>query len=93
MTPWERFLLGCAGSIAVEVITIYRIYQGNPEKLPSRFRRGGYWVTRVLLVLVAGGLAWVYRGIDNPILAIHIGASAPLIIQAFAQRAPGELTE
>lgn len=88
MNSLERFFLGCAGSVAVEIITLYRIYQSDPEHLPARFHRIGYWAVRICLVLVAGGLAWAYKDIHNPILAIHVGASAPLIIQAFAEQAP-----
>ncbi len=81
------FLCGFAGSVAIEIAALHQIYQAwNPETkgLPERYRKAGFWITRFLLALCAGGLAVAYE-IDKPILAINIGASAPLILNALGQ--------
>jgi CBS-domain-containing membrane protein len=84
MTPKERFIWGFCGSVAVEVITLYQVYHSHPMVVPQRYRRKGFWVVRFFLSIVAGGLALAYD-IDKPLLALNIGASAPLIFQALAQ--------
>ncbi len=87
MSLTTTFLCGFAGSAAVEIATLHQIYQEwTPETkgLPARYKRIGFWVTRFLLALAGGGLALAYE-IDKPILAINIGASAPLIIGALGR--------
>lgn len=84
MRPTEQFLWGVGGSVAVEIITLYQVYHSRNLKFPERYRLIGFWVVRVFLCLIAGGLAVAYA-IDKPILALNIGASAPLIFQALAQ--------
>ncbi len=81
------FLLGAAGSVAIEIATLNEIYQSwTPETtgLPVRYKKVGFWVTRILLAASAGGLALLYE-IDKPVLAVNIGASAPLILRALGQ--------
>ena len=83
---WRIFALGAFGSLAVEAVNIIRAYEaGRP--LSVRYRRPVFIITRVLLAVCGGVLAWAY-GINNNILAIHIGASAPLILQSMAQAPP-----
>lgn len=80
------FLLGVLGSLAVEIVNIVNLYEkGRP--LSTRYKSPVFLVTRLLLAIVGGALAWAYN-IDNNILAIHIGATAPLIMQSLAQLPP-----
>jgi len=83
MTPPHRFLWGFFGSAAVEVITLHQAYTSR-GRTPERYKRIGFWVVRLLLSMIAGGLSVAYN-IDNPILAINIGASTPLIVQTLAR--------
>ena len=76
--------MACFGSLAVEVITYIQAYEGNPQRLPQRYTKKGYWVARVLLAMMAGVLAVAYE-INKPLLAINIGASAPLLYRALAR--------
>jgi len=78
------FFWGCAGSIAVEIITLYSVYQKSKIEIPERYRRVGFYVVRLCLTLLAGGLALAYD-IDKPLLALNIGAATPLLIQTFAE--------
>jgi ABC-type microcin C transport system permease subunit YejE len=84
MTALEQFLWGVGGSVAVEIITLYQVYHSRNIRFPERYRRKGFWAIRLFLCLIAGGLAVAYA-IEKPILALNIGASAPLIFQALAQ--------
>lgn len=87
MNVTTTFLCGFAGSVAIEIAALHQIYQdwtGNTNSLPARYKKVGFWVTRLGLALIAGGLAVAYE-IDKPILAVNIGASAPLILNALGQ--------
>ena len=81
---WLHFWLGAAGSAVIEVVVCLKYYYaGRP--LPRRYRLVGFWVLRTILALAAGGLVWVHRIQDNPLLALNIGASAPAILLSFGQ--------
>src|SRR5580698_526759 len=77
------FLCGFAGSAAVEVVMLHQLMQDGAE-LPERYHKPAFWVVRILLAVVGGGLALAYD-IDKPLLAANIGAATPLIIKAFAE--------
>ncbi len=86
--PWYSiFLCGFVGSCAVEVVTLYHAVSADATDsfvLPSRYKSPVFWVIRLALALVAGGLAVAYE-IDKPLLAINIGAATPLILQSLSQ--------
>ncbi len=84
MTPLETFLWGFAGSAAVEVVTILGYYHTGRVHLPARYRRPGFWITRLILAGLAGSVAIGYE-IDKSILAFNIGAATPLIVTSLAR--------
>ena len=92
MTWVEQFAWGFLGSMAVEVVTLFRLLQRADEAyaLPARYRSVLYWLVRVALAAVGGGLAVAYE-IDNPILAANIGAATPAIVTTLT-RDPGART-
>jgi hypothetical protein len=81
MTPIEQFAWGFLGSVAVEVVALFRLFQKSDGDfvLPGRYRSPLYWIVRVFLAVVGGGLAVAYD-IENPILAANIGAATPAIV-------------
>lgn len=79
----QQFLWGFFGSLAVEIVQIHFLLGGS-RKLPVRYTRPSYWIARLLLALTAGSLAVAYD-IKTPVLALHVGAATPLIVQALAQ--------
>lgn len=81
------FWWGCVGSAAVELIAVVRIHESG-KPLPVRYRRLSYFIVRLMLVGLGGMIAMGY-GLDNPIAALHIGASAPLLIDSFTRTHPG----
>ena len=91
MSAIETFLWGFSGSAAVEVVTLLGFYYKNRPRLPDRYRKIGFWVTRLILACLAGALAVGYD-IDGKILAFNIGAATPLIITSLARglRHPAE---
>jgi hypothetical protein len=84
MTSGQVFLWGFAGSLAIEVVTIVQLYYSEPINIPERYTRWDFRVVRFLLAILGGGLA-VAHDAQTPILAVNIGASAPLILHALGQ--------
>jgi hypothetical protein len=84
MHALETFFWGFTGSAAVEVLTLLGFYYSRPARLPRRYKKPGFWVTRFLLAVLAGALAVGYE-IDQRILAFNIGAATPLIITFMAR--------
>jgi hypothetical protein len=83
-SPMAIFLWGCAGSIAVEISNLHSAYQKSEIEIPERYYRVGFYIVRLCLTVLAGGLALAYD-IDKPLLALNIGAATPLLIQTFAE--------
>lgn len=90
MSPGEIFFWGFCGSVAVEILILHQIYQTTPINIPERYKRLGFWVIRFLLAVIAGGLAMAYD-VQGRLLAVNIGASAPLIINALTQGVRAEV--
>jgi len=84
MHPLETMLWGFLGSAAVELMNLLGFYTARQGRLPGRYRKAGFWVTRFVLALVAGAIAVAYE-IDQRILAFNIGAATPLIITFMAK--------
>ncbi len=83
---WQIFVWGFFGSAAVEIAAIIRRLE-SPGRLPVRYKKRWYWLVRTLYGFVSGMLAVAY-GIDNAIVAIHIGIATPLILSQLAKRDP-----
>ena len=84
MTTYETFGWGFLGSAAVEVVTLVALYSSPLRRLPSRYHRTGFWITRTGLAVLAGFLAVAYE-IDKRILAFNVGAATPLLITFMAR--------
>jgi hypothetical protein len=82
MTSLEVFLWASSGSLGVDVIAFAKHYQSERKrKLPHYYYSVGYYVLRLVIAGMAGGFALAY-GIQQALLAINIGASAPMLIVA-----------
>jgi hypothetical protein len=86
----KMFLFGFAGSVAIEVFQVVRIYESG-RRMPARYRRFWFWLARGLLAATGGLLAVAYK-VQSEILAFNIGASAPAILATLARTPPGEET-
>ncbi len=81
------FLCGVFGGFLSELLKWYRIRE--QKELPLYAKSIVYWAITILIVLSGGILAVLY-GIKNinPVLAVNIGISAPLIIQNLSKIVP-----
>jgi hypothetical protein len=86
MPTCEQFFWGFAGSLAVEVVTLFHLMQRSEReiRLPARYRSPTYWLVRCALAAVGGGLAVAYD-IESKILAANIGAATPAIIETLTR--------
>lgn len=85
ISPLEAFLFGAAGSSLIELIDILAYYRRG--RLPERYHKVPFWVSRVALVIGSGIIAYAHD-VQTKILAVHLGAATPLILQAFKAAAP-----
>lgn len=83
------FLAGCGGGVLAEFISLWNLRKEDPVGWPKYYRRLRYWVISLGMILVGGGLTVVYGVDDMPLLlALNVGASAPLLIQRLLDVAP-----
>lgn len=78
MSLFVTFLYGALGSASIEVISWVQACEKLPHQLPSRYKVWTFWLSRIVLAVLAGSLAVAYS-IQTPLLAWNIGASAPLL--------------
>jgi hypothetical protein len=88
----EALAYGIVGGVVPELVALYRLRR-EPQ-MPTWFKSVIYWVITLAMVAAGGGLAVVYvqSGASlNPILALNIGASAPLILGSLSSGVTPEL--
>lgn len=85
-TYTQVFLAGLTGGCVLELLHWYAL---KKEPLfPEYAKSPRYWITTGLMALVGGGLAVLYFGSRaEGLVAIHVGLSAPLILQKLASAA------
>jgi len=84
---WTVFLLGIIGGLMAEVLKWYQLRESPTP--PPYLKSVLYWVITVVMALV-GGLLAVIQNVpaSQPILALNIGISAPLILKGLAAVTP-----
>jgi len=88
---WEGFGWGILGGLFAEVLGLYKLRHQTPEKLPLWLRSRFYWAVTCIMIFVGGLVVVIYMrsGFTVPaILAVNIGASAPLILGSVLGQAP-----
>lgn len=82
----SAFVIGILGSVAVEILDAYKIYIDDSD-FPSRYKKVGFYAVRTFLAVLGGFIAHAH-GAQTALLAFHIGAATPLMLQALGQRLP-----
>ena len=91
MEIWEGFLYGVFGGVLSEVLGLFKLRHQEPENLPTYLKSGFYWLVTTLMSLMGGVLVVIYLRSNfslEPIVAVNIGASAPLILGTLTSQAP-----
>lgn len=84
MGPWETILWGAFGAFAAEALVWFGIRHLRPQDYPFWVRSPVYYVIAAVMIAIGGivALAYARSGTTlNAVLAMQIGASAPLIIR------------
>jgi hypothetical protein len=91
MAVWDGFWLGVLGDIFGELVNLFKLRQQPATMLPVWIRSPWYWTLTALMILSGGGLVAIYLKSSiqvAPILAVNIGASAPLILGTLVAQVP-----
>ena len=80
----QVFLWGCLGGFAAELLQLHEL--SKIDSPPKYLRRPAYWFVTLLMIGLGGvlGLAFFTSGSMHSLLALQIGASAPLIVRKVA---------
>lgn len=74
------FLVGAAGGAALEFLHWYGLRRD--PRLPAYTRSPFYWIVTIVMIALGGLVALLYFGPRaEPLLAFHVGASTPLLLQ------------
>lgn len=82
---------GIIGGGLAEILGLWKIRHTAREELPHYLTSPFYWAMTALGVISGGIVAFIYvkSGISlSPILALNVGASAPLIIGNLTAQTP-----
>ncbi len=93
MTDWLPFVLGVGGGAAFDFLPLYSSRWGKVR--PPWIKSWFFWMTGIAMWVIGGVLAWFYHQQlqlpeTNVLLAVHVGASAPLILNKLAARGLSE---
>jgi hypothetical protein len=89
MSGWEGFGWGILGGALGELLGWFKLR--HESRLPDYLKSPFYWFVTIFMLLSGGVLvvAYLHSKIDiQPILALNVGASAPLLIQTFVAQTP-----
>lgn len=91
MSLFETFLWAVFGGVGAEVSVVFAHRHRAPKDFPYWLKSWPYYIASVAMVLFGGGIAAAYASSGttlNAILAIQIGASAPLIFRKLSETIP-----
>ena len=74
----------------MHLIGLYSLYLKTNLEIRERYRRVGFYFVRIVLMVLARGLVLAYE-VDKPLLAMNIGAAAPLMIRQIRRELQGEI--
>jgi len=91
MSPVETFLWALFGGLGAEVNVVFALRHRGPKEYPYWLKSWTYYIVSAVMVIVGGLIAVAYAKSGttlNAILAIQIGASAPLIFRKLSETIP-----
>lgn len=87
----QEFWYGIVGGFLAELFSLWKLRHELKKSLPSYLRSWFYWLMTGLMICSGGIVALVYAksGVSlSPLLAVNVGASAPLIIGSLTAASP-----
>lgn len=87
----DTLLFGAFGSLAASFLDVFKFRHENPKKFPSWSKNYTYYILSIVMALFSVGICYAYQasGVTlNLILAMHIGAASPLVLQRMANSEP-----
>jgi hypothetical protein len=86
----ETLAWGCFGGLLAELLGLYDLRERDEAELPSFLKSAFYWSVTLLMIAAGGGLAVAYNASQaiSAMVAVNIGASAPLILRQFKRSTP-----
>ena len=87
-------MYGIIGGLFAELLGLYKLRTQAPAAFPSYLRTKFYWIVTAAMILAGGVLVLIYDRsglVLKPIIAVNVGASAPLIIGSFVQNTPPKI--
>ncbi len=87
----ETFLWGLFGGAGAEVSVVFTHRHRAAKDFPYWLKSWTYYISSLAMVFFGGGIAVAYASSGttlNAILAIQIGASAPLIFRKLSETIP-----
>jgi len=91
---WEAIILSMLGGSIGQLLNLAEIYKIEKSKRPD-FKDFTYWLPYIIYPIISGVIAYAYfddKPDVNKMLAIQIGASAPLIFKSLATAIPSQVT-
>ena len=89
---WSGLGLGLVGGCLPEAIAMYKLRAIDVKNWPSHYRLASFWVIQVLAIAVGGLLVVAYVEWSAAkltwLIALNLGASAPISIEAIISAAP-----
>lgn len=77
----EVFFVGILGGVLLELIHWWNLRRTN-SSFPEYARSWFYWLVTIFMILAGGAVAVFYFGDQaEAIITLHVGISAPLILQ------------
>ena len=87
----DGFMYGIAGGALAELFGLFKLRHEAPSAFPLWIKSWFYWLVTIAMMLAGGVLVVIYLKSNialQPIIAVNLGASAPLLIGTFATQAP-----
>lgn len=78
------------GALAIKLLELVELYKVPKLERPD-FKDWLYWLPFCVMPFLGGGLALMYTSSNialQPVLAVNVGVSAPLILRAMAEYNP-----
>lgn len=91
MSFGEGFLWGILGGLFAELLGWHKLRQIDFGDYPAWTKTRSYWLITFAMIIAGGALVDMYirsGATLNSIVAVNLGASAPLVLGTFASQTP-----